>query len=124
LSSPPVFMVVPYGKAIPQQPEEMTTDSDGKSRKAFAPGFRVKVASPKTFGDNDAYYFSNSSKTVLGPMDELHETFRRAPEAATGKVPVVSVSKTSKVEIKSKNGTNTYYAPVFEIVGWQDRLSV
>lgn len=124
LSSPPSFLVVPYGGTIPQQPEEMQTDAQGKQRKAFQPGFRIKIMSPKTFGDGDAYYFSNSSKTVLGPMDELHTVFNRAPEAASGLIPAVQCLRSQAITIKTPKGTNTFYAPVFEIVSWHDRPEV
>ena len=123
LTSPPSFLVVPMGHPIPQQPEEMATGKPGdKPKKAFAPGFRLKVCSPKTFGDNEAYYFSGTAKNVMGPMDDLHMRYKAAPEAAEGKVPVISVTKTIKNEIKTPKGTNTFYAPAFEIVGWSDRV--
>ena len=125
LTSPPSFLVVPEGQPIPPQPQEMSIANPGeKPRKAFQPGFRVKVASPKTFGDGDAYYFSATSKTVLTPMDDLYNRFKAAPESAQGKVPVVQVNAVTPISIKGPKGTNTYYAPVFEIIGWQDRLEV
>lgn len=124
LSSPPSFLVVPYGRAIPPQPEEMETDAQGKQKKAFQPGFRVQVYSQKTFGDTDAYYFSNSSKTVLGPMDELHQRYLASPEAAQGLVPVVSVTSCTPVVVTTPKGKNTFQAPNFEIVQWVPRPEV
>ena len=50
----------------------MTTNAQGQQRKAFLPGFRIKVAGPRVFGDGDAYYFAHNSQTVMNPMDELH----------------------------------------------------
>lgn len=117
MSSPPVFMLVPYGQPIPPQPQEL----GDKGRKAFQPGFRVKVISPKTFGDDEPRYFSNSAKTVLGPMQELWDRFAVSPEAHAGKIPVIQVDGTTINEIKSREGVNKYHAPNFKIVGWKDR---
>ena len=47
-----------------------------------------------------------------------------SPEAKTGKVPIVAVTGTKVVEFSNKQGTSKFYAPVFEIKGWQARLPV
>lgn len=120
-ASPPAFLVVPYGQPIPPQPQEMQTDAAGKQRKSFLPGFRLKVMSSKTFGDADAYYFCHNAKTVMEPMDELYQLYEQAPEAAAGQAPIVAVTGTRVVEIKSPQGTNRYHAPIFQITGWVDR---
>lgn len=121
ISSPPVFLLVPMGKPIPQQPEEMTTDATGKQKRAFMPGFRIKVMSQKTFGDADPYYFSANSKTVMGPVDQLWNTFCASPEAAQGLIPVVNVTGSEKVQVKTPMGSNTFYAPIFQIAQWVER---
>ena len=123
-ASPPAFLLVPYGQTIPQQPEEMVQDAMGKKKKAFQPGFRVKLASQKTFGDADAYYFAQNSKTVLDVMDDLHNRFETAPEAAAGKVPLVTVTGTRVVEFKTPQGTTKFYAPVMEFASWHERLPI
>lgn len=123
-ASPPAFLVVPYGQPIPPQPQEMMADANGKQRKSFLPGFRLKVASQKVFGDGAAYYFAHNAKTVMEPMDELYQLYEQAPEAAAGKVPLVAVTGTRLVEIRSPQGTNRYHAPVFVIQAWYDRLDV
>lgn len=123
-ASPPAFLVVPYGQPIPPQPQEMVTDDKGKQRKSFLPGFRVKVASQKVFGDGAAYYFAHNAKTVMEPMDELFQLFEQSPEAAMGKVPLVEVTGTRVIEIKSPQGTNRYHAPIFVIKAWYDRIEV
>lgn len=117
-ASPPGFMLAPYGQPMPTRPEEMMQNQEGQSRKAFLPGFRVKVASSKVFGDADAYYWAHNAKTVLEPMDELHQAFLAAPEAAEGKVPLVAVTGTRIVEVAKQR----YHAPIFEIRGWYDRI--
>jgi hypothetical protein len=117
-ASPPGFMLAPYGQPVPPRPEEMMQNQEGQSRKAFLPGFRIKVASSKVFGDADAYYWAHNAKTVLEPMDELHQTFLASPEAATGQVPLVAVTGTRIVEVAKQR----YHAPVFQIMGWYDRI--
>jgi len=122
LTSPPAFLLVPYGQPLPPQPQEMMTDAQGKQRKAFLPGCRVKVASPKLFNDTDAYYFAVNSKAALGPMDELYQKFDAAPEAAKGLIPMVACAGTQTIEVTNKQGTSKFYAPTFSIVGWKERI--
>ena len=117
LSSPPSFVLVPYGTMIPQQPQELGENN----RKAFQPGFRAKVIGPRLFGDNAPRYFSATSKAVMGPTWALYSTYAKAPEAAEGKIPVVSVKKTDIIESKTPQGTSRFHSPVYEIVGWTDR---
>lgn len=126
LTSPPSFLVVPYGQPVPVQPEEMAAGNKpgDKPRKAFLPGFRIQVAGSKTFGDQDAYYFSGTSKTLLSPMDALHQEFLRAPEAAGGMIPMVKVERCTSVETKTPQGTTTFWGPEFQIVSWLPRPAV
>lgn len=121
LASPPAFVLVPYGQLLPPQPQEMTADQNGKQRRAFSAGCRVKVFSPKTFGDNAAYHFTVNSKTVLQPMDELYQDFSKHPEAAGGKIPAVSCAGCRIVEVTTPQGKSKFYAPIFQIASWHDR---
>lgn len=122
ISSPPAFMLVPMGQPIPPQPQEMTEGRNGeKPRRAFQPGFRLKVMSQKTFGDAEPYFFSANSKTVMGPVDALWNLFCASPEAWDGKVPVVAVTGSEKVVVKTPQGSNTFHAPLFNITAWVDR---
>lgn len=122
ITSPPAFLLVPMGQPIPAQPQEMSEARAGeKPRRAFQPGFRVKVMSQKTFGDAAAYYFSGSSKTLMSQVEALWAMFCASAEAAAGKVPVVSVTGSEKVMVKTPQGSNTFYAPVFQIASWADR---
>lgn len=120
-TSPPAFLVVPYGHAIPPRPGDKKLNDDGKERNAFIPGFRLKTYNPKMYGNADAYYFSANSKTVLEPMHELHTLILQAPEYKSGKVPLIRVTGSASVKNTTPKGTNTYYAPVFSIAGWHDR---
>lgn len=122
LTGTPSFLVVPFGKPIPPQPSEQTTpDKQGKTKHAFTPGFRVQVMSRKTFGDNEPRYFSGTSKALCGAMEDLHNAFLAAAEARTGQIPLVTASGTKTIEVKSKEGTSKFYAPIFTIESWIDR---
>ena len=123
-ASPPDFRLAAYGSPVPPCPDEMIQGDNGKTRKAFLPGFRVKVYGPKLFGDTEAYTFSNTAKTVLDPMDELHMDYLQASEAKQGLVPLVQVTGTREIKIDGPRGSNTYYAPVFKIAGWHPRPEV
>lgn len=122
LTGTPAFLLAPMGQPIPQQPSEMTApDKNGKTKHAFMPGFRIQVMSQKTFGDMEPRYFSGTSKALMGAMEELYMAFQASAEARAGKIPLVSVASTRTIEIKSKEGTSKFYAPVFAITGWIER---
>lgn len=125
ISSPPSFLVVPYGKPIPAQPEEMAAAEPGKKpKKAFSPGFRIQVCSRRMFSDMDAYYFSATAKTVMGPMDALLQAFLAAGEAQEGMLPVVQVKGCTANTSTTPQGKSTFYAPNFEIASWIERPEV
>lgn len=126
MGSPPVFLLVPFlgeGRTVfPPQPEEMAPSKPGeRPRKAFMPGFRVKVMSQKTFGDQEPRYFSSTAKSVMGSVWELYGAWAAAPEAATGQIPVVVHDGTRTIETSGKHGTTKNFAPVFRITSWIDR---
>lgn len=121
-SSPPSFLLVPLGHQLPPQPEEMAPVKPGEAaRRSFLPGFRIKVASPRTFGNGDAHYFAATSKTVRNSVEALFDDFLSRPEAARGLVPVVASDGSAATVIKTKQGTSTYWGPVFSIVNWAER---
>lgn len=117
-ANPPGFALVQFGGAIPPQPDELNNEG----RKAYQPGFRLKMFAPKTLGG--IRVFANNSKTVLGAMDTLHQAYLAAPEAKQGLLPVVAVTGKQVIEVKNKNGSAKFYVPVFAIQKWVDRASV
>lgn len=123
LSSPPAFMLVPYGQVIPPQPDELQTEvrPGEKPKRAFAPGFRAKVMSTKTFGDAEPRYFAGTSKSLMGAVEELFNLFMAAPESRDGRIPVVEHTATKTMETKGPKGTTKNYAPVFAIKQWIER---
>jgi len=116
ISSPPSFLMVPFGSPMPQCPQELTPEG----KKAFNPAARIKVMSPKTFGDDAARYFLLSSKTGLPAMEEAWNLFAASPEAATGMIPVAQTS-TRTVEVKTPQGLSKFKVPVFAFVNWIER---
>lgn len=126
IASPPSFILVPWGSPnVPRKPEEMTTfvndKGETKSKSAYSAGFRVKVMSKVTFGNDQPHYFSGNSKTLNTPVDELIRAAMAAPQAAQGLIPFVRAEKTRPVQITTPKGTNTFYAPIFEVVSWHPR---
>lgn len=116
ISSPPSFLMVPYGAPMPQCPEELNPEG----KKAFNPAARIKVMSPRTFGDDAARYFLLSSKTGLPAMEEAWNLFAASPEAQSGMIPVAQTS-TRTVEVKTPQGLSKFKVPVFAFVNWIER---
>lgn len=104
----PSFALAPAGHPVPARPNQ-----DHKN------GFKVKVYGPQQLGG--IREFSSSSKAVMGALDELHNTYMAAPEAAQGKIPVVQMAGTMPITAKGPQGTTTNYAPVFKVIQWIDR---
>lgn len=121
ITVPPVFILVPYGSDYPLKPQETVAVDQAKFQQAF----RAKVCSPKTFGDSDIYYWGGNSKTIVGSMHDLMvKNFPCHPEAVAGKIPVVTCPTLRSVPSQGGGRSSTFYAPVWEIVGWQERLPV
>lgn len=117
LSSPPSFLLAPYGQICPPQPQEMGDNN----KRAFSFGFRVKTLSPTLFGDDKPRYFSGTSRSLLDPFNNLHQHYLCAPEAANGQIPIVKVTGTTVTEAKTLQGTSRFHSPIFEVVRWVDR---
>lgn len=123
-ASPPAFLLVPFigaATVYPAQPQEMTeAKGDERAKKAFQPGFRIKLLG-KAFGDGEPRHFAHNAKAVMATMEELYNAFCAAPEAARGLIPVCQHSSTKTIETKTPKGTNKNYAPVWSIVQWIER---
>ncbi len=105
----PSFAITPLGQAMPERP-------DGDHRQ----GFRLLVHLGKSGGLRE---FATTAKTVLGAVDDLHTLFEAAPEAATGKVPVVEFTGATRIVTENRHGTQTNFRPNFKIVSWIDRIA-
>lgn len=123
LSSPPSFLLVPYGQMIPPQPEELVADvkPGEKVKRAFSPGFRAQVMSVKTFGDAEPRYFAGTAKSLMAGFEALFNAFMAAPESRDGRIPVVEHTSTTIIETKTPKGTTKAHSPVFTIRQWVER---
>jgi len=109
---PPAFAVVPLGEPMPKKP------GDG-----FKQGFRVKVAGKVLAAPDGGIVreWATTAKCVINALNDLHNTYEQAPEAADGKIPVVKFVDTTPIKTQTPQGTTTNYAPVFDVVKWVDR---
>tara|TARA_R100001510_G_scaffold56921_1_gene63524 strand:+ start:5778 stop:6398 length:621 start_codon:yes stop_codon:yes gene_type:complete len=105
-SGAPDFRMVKIGEPLPAKPTE-----------EHNMGFRVRVAG-KELGLRE---FSSTAKTVIRPLDALHDNYIAQREKNKGKVPVVEWSGTERVSTASPQGTLSFKAPVWSIVDWMPR---
>lgn len=121
--SAPLKLTVPFGQPLPVKPEGKRANAQGRMVDCFQMGFRMKLAGQAIKGPdgNALREFCSTSKTVIAAINDLHSLFEAAPEAAAGKIPVVKFVDVKAVPVSTPKGTNTFYAPVFEIVTWADR---
>ena len=112
----PDLRVVPEGQPIPAQP----ADKDDKGRLMFKPVFRAKLYGKVLGGLRE---WASSANAVLEAVDDLYQKFRAAPEAQTGKVPIVEMTKTIPITAGKGARQTTVYAPCFNICGWTERVA-
>jgi hypothetical protein len=112
----PVRHMKPYVEGQPTIEQPADKDSEGKA--IYRPGFYVKLAGNAIDGVRE---WIGASAAVMNAMDDLYQSYLRAPEAGTGQIPIVSIPQT--IAIKSGTGarSSTNYAPVFAINGWTER---
>ena len=116
LSGIPSFALVPFGAPMPHWPDELNPEG----KKAYSPAVRIKVMSPRTFGDDAPRYFLLNSKTGLPALEEAWKDFSACPEAASGMIPVAQTS-VKTVEVKTPGGLSKFKVPVFAFVNWIER---
>ena len=104
----PDFHLVRLGQTLPAKPSDQHRQ-----------GFLVHLYAARLLGG--VRQFSSNAKTVVAAMDALHSEYERAPEAARGLVPVVTLAGTVAVQTASAAGQTTSYAPVFQIEKWVER---
>ena len=102
----PSFSLVKIGEQLPVKPS-----ADHKQ------GFKIKLYS-KEYGVCE---FANSSKTIATVIDALHDQYLAGVKANAGRVPVVEIKGTKKVQVTTKEGTKNYKQPDWSIVSWVAR---
>ncbi len=109
----PSFHLVPLGQPMPPRPDQ-----------EHRQGFRLLCWGSPQGPLGGIRELAATAKTVLSAVDELHTEFEAAPEAAAGKIPVVSFVGADPVTTKNVHGTQTNFRPRFEVVQWIDRPEV
>ena len=112
----PVRKMRPYIEGEETIPQPQEKDSDGKL--IFRPGFYVKLAGNALDGIRE---WIGASAAVMNAMDDLYQTFAVAPEAASGKIPLICIASTTAIRSGAGTRSSTNYAPVFQVNGWVDR---
>ena len=113
----PVRHMVPYdGRSLPAQPQDKGVDGKLLSR----PGFYALVAGQAIGGIRE---WCSNAAILLNALDELFNLYAEQPEAAAGKIPLISIVSTVPVTSGTGAQKSTNYKPVFKIVGWVDRLA-
>lgn len=103
----PDFRMVQVGQPMPQQPSP-----DHKE------GFRVRLYN-KEIGLRE---MSSSSKIVRNQMNDLHDAFLAGKADNPGKLPVVEITGSDRIQIETKaQGTQTFRSPKWSISGWIER---
>ena len=83
-------------------------------------GVRLHVKLAKSIG-GDMRELMTQASIVMQAIDQLHDAYTAAPEAAEGKLPVVACPTTEAVTISTGAGKSTNYKPVLQIVSWVAR---
>lgn len=114
----PDLRMVKLGEALPERP--VSFDADGKPN--FKQGVIMLVKLGKDCG-GDIREIAASAKSILGPIDKLHDAYLAAKASQAGKLPIVRMNGMKKVTTKTPKGNNDNFEPEFEIIGWVDRPS-
>jgi hypothetical protein len=114
----PDLRMVQLGDPLPDRPSSF--DADGKPN--FKQGVIMLVKLGKDCG-GDLREIAATAKSILGPIDKLHDEFLSGRKDNAGKLPIVKMKGMKKVDTKTPKGTNTNFEPEFEITGWVDKPS-
>lgn len=105
----PQFALVRMGEALPARP---TPD--------FKNGVRFMLKLTKDNG-GDIREIAGTSKVFLQGVEALYLEYKAGVADNPGKLPIVSLVKTTPIKSGSGAQTSTNYAPVFKIEGWGSR---
>lgn len=113
----PDFVMVKNNQPRPERPNEV----DANGLPLYKWGFRVKLAN-KEMGLRE---LSSSSKNVYERMKSIALQFEAGKAENAGKVPVVTIDGTERVQQTLSDGqTQTWRVPKWSITGWVDRPAV
>lgn len=110
----PDFRMAKVGEPMPQKPDEV--DDQGKPLHRW--GFRVRLGNSET----GLREISSASKNVYERMKALFAEYEAGKAANPGKVPVVDIVGTERVQQQLNNGqTQTWRVPQWSVTAWVDR---
>ena len=103
----PDFRFVQVGEPMPIKPSDEHKE-----------GFRIRMFN-KEIGLRE---MSSSSKIVRNQMNDLHDAYLAGKADNPGKVPVVEITGSDRIQIETKaQGTQTFRSPKWSITGWVER---
>ena len=105
----PEFVMARVSEPLPARPSQ-----DHKR------AFRMMMKLGKSCG-GDVREFASAAGCVIRALDELHDAYCAAPQAAQGMLPVVTLSGSVAVKTQTPNGMTTNYKPQLTITSWQKR---
>lgn len=108
-NSAPDFVMARVGQPLPARPTQ-----DHKR------AFRMMLKLGRNCG-GDVREFASAAGCVIQAIDELHDAYSAAPQAAQGLLPVVTLAGSVAVKTQTPNGVTTNYKPQFTIASWQPR---
>lgn len=112
----PDLRMVKLGDPMADRP----AGADAEGKPLFKQGVRLLMKLGKTCG-GDLRELAATAKSILGPIDKLHDEYLAGVKDRPGQLPVVKMTDMKKIDTKTQHGTNTNFEPVFEIVSWVDR---
>lgn len=109
----PSFALVPMGEQLPPRPSP-----EHKNGVRFL----VKLHKSCSAGDGkDIREVAGTSKAFLSGIEALYLEYQKGAAKNPGKLPVVSLMRTTPVKTGSGQNSSTNYMPVFKIEGWLPR---
>lgn len=115
----PVRHMQPYIEGQPPIAQPPEKDAEGKP--VFRPAFYVKLAGNAIDGVRE---WIGASAAVMNAMDDLYQLYIKAPEAASGQIPIVCIASVTTIKSGSGAKSSTNYGPVFRIEGWTPRPDI
>jgi hypothetical protein len=110
-NSAPDFRLVPLGTQLPERPSP--NHKNGLR-------FMLKL-SKESGGDKPIREIAGTSKAFLSGVEAVYVSYLAEKGDNPGKLPVLTLEKTTPVKTGSGERTSTNYHPVFRISGWAPR---
>jgi hypothetical protein len=109
----PIMVMAPYGQPMPTKPASPGNDDKGKPLQ-FKQGFRVKVIGKAIGGVRE---LAGNAGTSIEGLNQLHNDYEAAPEAAAGMIPLVKMTNVMPI----KAGQSENFMPIYTIQQWVER---